>query len=167
MRPATVDHLLGCAREVAKKHNSPDLTYVAFGLAQEYLRFAIGNEWTNQIVFGLHPTVDRANRAGRGFVRAEATMTTDQYRNQERTLRLAEILFNLQAVEGVDGRVAKLLAGQVEPTYAELECGGMLLDHAIPFRFVEERGVRGADFDAEMLLSSGGVAPCEMKCKLS
>ena len=87
--------------------------FISFGAATEYLRAVVGNEWANQMVFSQHPTVSRINRQGRTFMRAEAD-DDEQYRNLERTRRIAELLFNLQGVEGVGGRVHDLRAGKLE-----------------------------------------------------
>ena len=57
--------------------------------------------------------------------------TEHRYRNQERTLRIAELLFNLQSVEGIDGRLDDLRVGKVEATYAELEAGAFLLRRVV------------------------------------
>src|SRR4051794_31819208 len=92
----SLERLESCARDLCEHHPSgrPDVDFISFGLATEYLRAFVGNEWTNQMVFGQHPTVSRDYRAGRGFMRAEAESAEEAYRNQQRTLRLAELLFN-------------------------------------------------------------------------
>ena len=89
-----------------------DADFVTFGMATEYLGAVVDNEWTNQTVFGQHPTVSRSNRTGRAFMRAEPTEADERFRNQERTLRIAELLFNLQNVEGIDARLEDLRFGR-------------------------------------------------------
>ena len=131
------------------------MDFVTFGTATEYLRAVVGNEWTNQMVFSQHPTVSRPNRLGRVFMRAEEEETEQRYRNQTRTLRTAELLFNLQSIEGIDGRLEALRAGKVEATYAELEAGAFLLRRGVLFKYVDETGVKGLDYDGQILLHSG------------
>lgn len=167
MRRTTVESLTGCARFLRDDYpgGQADADYVCFGMATEYLRCFVDNEWTNQMVFGQHPTVTRAYRAGRTFMRAEPEEAEERLRNQQRTLRVAEILFNLQAIEGIDSRLDDLRAGVVESTYAELECGAFLHRRGIAFRYVVPSGVQGADYDAEIIIEGGGEVCCEMKCK--
>lgn len=167
MKRTTIDSLAGCARFLREHHptGAPDADFVTFGMATEYLRAFVDNEWTNQMVFGEHPTVARSSRAGRAFMRAEGTAADDQYRNQQRTLRIAELLFNLQDVEGIDARLEELRSGNVESTYGELEAGAFLQQRAVQFRYVDPSGIKGADYDAEIQLPDGAKVNCEMKCK--
>lgn len=168
MKRTTTDSLRGCASFLRERHPSgvPDADFVTFGMATEYLRAFVDNEWTNQMVFGEHPTVARSNRAGRAFMRAEPAATDDRYRNQQRTLRIAELLFNLQDVEGIDARLEELRSGNVEPTYSELEAGAFLLQRAVRFRYIKSSGTKGADYDAEIPLADAAKVNCEMKCKV-
>jgi len=99
-------------------------------------------------------------------MRAEEEETEQRYRNQTRTLRTAELLFNLQSIEGIDGRLEALRAGKVEATYAELEAGAFLLRRGVLFKYVDETGVKGLDYDGQILLHSGERVNCEMKCKV-
>jgi hypothetical protein len=143
-----------------------DVDFVAYGMAIEYLRAVVGNEWTNQMVFSQHRTVSRPNRLGRVFMKADEEKEEHKYRNQERTLRIAELLFNLQSVGGINGRLNDLRAGKVEATYAELENGAFLLTRGVPFKYVEETGVKGRDYDLRILLRGGKWVNCETKCKV-
>jgi hypothetical protein len=125
VKRTTIESLEGCARFLREHHPSgaPDADFVTFGMATEFLRASVDNEWTNQMVFGEHSTVARSNRQGRVFMRAEAPAADERYRNQQRALRIAELLFNLQDVEGIDAKVEELRSGNVESTYSELEAG--------------------------------------------
>jgi hypothetical protein len=169
MKMVLVESLRGCASVVRDSHprGEPSMEYVAFGLATEYVRAVMGNEWTNQMVFSQHSTVAPHIRGSRDFMRADAKSSADGYRNQERTLHIAELLFNLQSVEGIDGRVEDCLKpDRVEPTYAELEAGAFLLRRGVSFKFVEPSGVKGSDYDGQLRLVSGVRVNCEMKCKI-
>jgi hypothetical protein len=168
MTLVSLDSLKSCSRFIRDHHSGAraDVDFVTFGTATEYLRAVVGNEWTNQMVFSEHPTVSRPNRPGRVFMKADEEETEHKYRNQERTLRIAELLFNLQSVEGIDGRIEDLRAGKVEATYAELEAGAFLLRRGVPFKYVDETGVKGLDYDGQILLRSGERVNCEMKCNV-
>ena len=100
MKQTTTESLTGCARflRAHQPSGAADIDFVTFGMATEYLRAFVDNEWTNQMVFG-HPIVSRSNRKGREFMRAESTEADERFRNQQRTVRIAELLFNLQNVE--------------------------------------------------------------------
>lgn len=165
MHQTTRTWLRGCVQHLKGLHPTQDVDFLTFGLAAQYLRNQFGDEWANEALFGPHPTVSRDSRKDRAFMRAEATSLEDRFRNMQRTLRLAELLFNMQHVPGIDKRIESL-RGAVEPSTAELEAGAFLLRRETPFRFVTPSGKRGADYDAEIDLSNAPPVPCEMKCKL-
>jgi hypothetical protein len=167
LKQTTTESLTGCARSLRKHQPSgaADADFVTFGMAAEYLRALVDNEWTNQMVFGQQPTVSRSNRKGRAFMRAEPTEAEERFRNQQRTLRIAELLFNLQNVEGIDARLEDLRLGRVESTFAELEAGAFLRQRAVPFRYINPSGTKGADYDAEIPLHEKIKVNCEMKSK--
>jgi hypothetical protein len=97
--------------------------------------------------------------------------STDEAR-ETKTLRifdLAEILLNLQMVEGFDGCVARLRradAQQVESTFAELQVGKLLYVHDVDFEFVVRTDEKGADYDYDIDFHGGWRACAEAKCKL-
>jgi hypothetical protein len=161
------ESLTGCARFLREHQPSSaaDADFVTFGMATEYLRAFVDNEWTNQMVFSQHPTVSRSNRKGRAFMRAEPTEADERFRNQERMVRIAEWLFNLQSVEGIDARLEDLRLGMVESTFAELEAGAFLWRRAVPFRYINPSGTKGADYDAEIPLHEKIKVNCEVKSK--
>lgn len=166
MKQTTTESLTGCARflRAYQPSGAADIDFVTFGMATEYLRAFVDNEWTNQMVFG-HPIVSRSNRKGREFMRAESTEADERFRNQQRTVRIAELLFNLQNVEGIDARLEDLRLGRVESTFAELEAGVFLWRRAVPFRYINSSGTKGADYDAEIPLHKTIKVNCEMKSK--
>lgn len=85
-----------------------------------------------------------------------------------RTTVLAEMLYNLQIVEGFDNCLAELDGGQLESAYAALEIARMLvtqaIDSSVTFYFVTPR--RGRSYDLYITLSDGGTIRAETKCKL-
>ena len=143
-----------------------DIDFLAFGMATEYLRLAIGNEWTNQVAFAQHPKVGRERRSARDYMRSKSAETGDRFRYQQRVLRLAELLANLHAVEGMDARIDDLRAGKLEDTLAELEVGAFLRRRGLEFRFITTSGTKGSDYDGELRLHDGVRVPCEIKCKV-
>ena len=167
MKQTTTESLTGCARFLRERGPSgaADADFVRFGMATQYLRAFVDSEWTNQMVFGQHPTVSRNNRKGRVFMRAEPMEAEERFRSQERTVRIAELLFNLQNVEGIDARLEDLRLGRVESTFAELEAGAFLRRRGVRFRYINPSGTKGADYDAEIPLHEKIKVNCEMKSK--
>src|SRR6516164_4099671 len=63
---------------------------------------------------------------------------------------LAELLFNLQNVEGFDDCIDRMRRGVIESTYAELDLGRMLYLSGVTFRFVKPQGRKENDYDIEI-----------------
>jgi hypothetical protein len=84
----------------------------------------------------------------------------------QRVLQLAETLFNLQGVQGMDQRLDSLFGGQIESTMAELDFGMFLRMQGSDFRYVTTSGVKGQDYDVELIYSGGLTACADSKCKL-
>ncbi len=83
-----------------------------------------------------------------------------------RVTELAEMLYNLQRIDGFYQRIAQMREGQVESTYAELDFGRLLHVHKVPFRFIVPQYRRGFDYDFEIIYPDGLVACADAKCKL-
>jgi hypothetical protein len=73
-----------------------------------------------------------------GFLRLEFTPEFEGKRKYSRLLDFAEMPFNLQYVEGFDGRVDQMRSGQIEATFAEF-------DFALPLRPRHRVQVRHAE----------------------
>ena len=84
----------------------------------------------------------------------------------QRVLQLAETLFNLQGVQGLDQRLDLLFSGQIESTMAELDFGMFLRMQGSDFRYVPTSGVKGQDYDVELIYPDGLTACADSKCKL-
>ncbi len=80
---------------------------------------------------------------------------------------LAELLLNMQHVEGVEHVVARISRGQrIVDDVAELAGAALLQRAGIDFRFVRPTGKKRSDYDVEAVL--GGERICfEMKGKVS
>ena len=83
-----------------------------------------------------------------------------------RIIDLAEVIYNLQAVPGFDNCIARMRDGDIEGTAAELDLGRMLYLNQVPFRYVVPQGLKGKDYDAEILFPDGVVACADAKCAL-
>jgi hypothetical protein len=79
---------------------------------------------------------------------------------------LAELVANLLPVQGVESPLDLLAGGDIEPGYAELEVGKLLLMHNVPFRFIWPSGVKGESFDLEIVFPNGQKVCADTKCKI-
>jgi hypothetical protein len=78
---------------------------------------------------------------------------------------LAELLFNLQHIEGFDTCIEKMKTEKsVESGFAELDLGRMLFINGHKFRFVKPEGKRGDNYDAEIKFK-GWTICADAKCK--
>lgn len=84
----------------------------------------------------------------------------------QRVLQLAEMLFNLQGIEGIDQCLDRLFSGQIEATMAELGFGMFMRMQGANFRYVSPSGVMGQDYDIELIYPDGLTACGDIKCKL-
>jgi hypothetical protein len=78
---------------------------------------------------------------------------------------LAETLFNLQHVSGLQSRIDQLPGKDLEASVAEFDSARLLFMNSIPIRFVEEIGKTGSDYDLCVDINGMSVA-CETKCKI-
>lgn len=82
-----------------------------------------------------------------------------------RVIQFAEMLLNLQFVPGFQEVIERIKNETIEPYFAELEVGKLLLMHHIPFRYVQATGRRGESYDIEFLFNGRPVFG-DTKCKL-
>ena len=83
-----------------------------------------------------------------------------------RVVELAEILFNLQGVPGVEHCLDRMFSGQIEPTLAELDFGMFLHRQGVAFSYVAPSGVKTQDYDVDVPYDGGSVASGDIKCKI-
>ena len=138
--------------------------FIIYDLATATLRHYLGDEWTNQNASAFfEPKVLKGNGKGRNFLRTGDPIAENHFRHQLRVMQLAELMFNLQGVDGIEERIEKIKQGALESFYGELECAAQIKKANLPFRFVIPSGNRGKDYDIEIMLSSGGKLNCEME----
>ena len=81
-------------------------------------------------------------------------------------LDFAEMLFNLQHIDGFDDRIEQMRTGNAKAGAAEFEFGRPLYIHDVDFRYVIPTGQRGSDFDYAITYGDGRVACADAKCRL-
>jgi hypothetical protein len=130
----------------------------SYKLAQAVLRQFLGLEWVQKYIW----------TANAGFIRCDMSTPLARETYYMRTVILAEMLYNLQVVDGFDSCLVELRAGQIESAYAALEIARMLctvtIDKGMTFRFIKPR--RRRSYDLEMTFSDGVKVCGETKCKL-
>jgi hypothetical protein len=159
------EHLRNIARIALQQNPSLDETAVRYFMSTVLLRHYLGKTWCDECVKPDQTNVSRGSRAGRLFLRTDSDEFEDGYRHQERVERMAELLYNLQDVQGIAGRRASIQEGIVESTYAELEFAGHFIRRGVRVRFLYRTGVKGSDYDFD---AGERVTPvcCEVKSKL-
>lgn len=165
MERLTSDNLQNIVINTLDTHPTMDASGLRYLQGLILLRHYLGGEWCDQYLEpGTNP-VQRDGRAGRLFSRTDATSVNDRFRHQDRVERLAELLYNLQDVQGIEERRASIQQGDVESTYAELEFAGHFISRGVGLRFLDRSGVKGKDYDFEAWIGAHSVC-CEVKCKL-
>jgi hypothetical protein len=128
-----------------------------FGIVKEFL----GEEWT----------VKNLASGGNGFFALDIsdTSTSDtRERGSHKAYHLAELMLNLQTVEGFDERIRGFLTGdssQMESIFAELQVAAIIDQHDLPFRFVASSPTKGESYDIDVF-KQGLQIHVEAKCKL-
>jgi hypothetical protein len=118
-------------------------------LAIAVLQKFFGPDWLKRHIFGSKD----------GFIGIDnSTAILCETRRMRRVL-LAEMLYNLQIVNGFRSCLNDLAGGQIESTYAALEIGRMICtlgtDKNITFRFVAQSGILKRDYDLSIKSSDG------------
>lgn len=163
----TTEHLTVVVKTLMKSPSPvvADDDFLTYGLATEVLRFFFRNAWTNENVFPMHKDVSPAHRAGRRFLKTESTDLEEQFRHMQRVTSLAEIVFNLQSIEGLRQRISLIDKHDLEAALGEMESAALLATRDFQFRFVTPTGVKGQDYEGEIVTSTGRTVCCEMKSR--
>ena len=134
-----------------------DPSWRTFLLSIAIVKYYLGKKWIDQHLAPNGPP---------GFLRQDDEDKINSEQQSFKVVDLAELLFNLQCVEGFDGCIERIRQGIVEPTYAELDLGRMLYVSSIDFRFVVPQGKKGNDYDIEIGLSDWPAVCADAKCKI-
>jgi hypothetical protein len=151
------NHLLNMMINFAPEYLRDD-TARSFVLSIGIIKHYFGEEWLTRHVSPENPTP--------GFLRTYVGRDERAQLSLFKIVDFAELLFNLQDIEGFDYCIEQMRQGNIEGTYAELDFGRMLRASNIEFRFVIRRGVKGSDYDIEITLSDGLKLCADAKCKI-
>ncbi|MCL4400351.1 hypothetical protein M1506_03735 [Patescibacteria group bacterium] len=141
---------------VVKKFPKRDLDFYTIALAIEVLRILVGDQWVKHAVFSF--TKARVAKDDRDHLRS------NQYgiQWQSRVKILAEKLFNLQHITGMDRVINEIRQGNLTSRFAEIDAASFLFRREIAFRFVIPSGQKESDYDIEL---ADGIN-CEVKHKI-
>src|SRR5882757_741924 len=151
-------------RAFAKHANYPaDLPSLwrAYSLSQAILQHFLGTQWVIDFVQTPNPSRDFL-LTGSG----DHSPSVDCDNHVYRVINLAEMIYNLQRVDGIHACIANLSNGpQIEAAYAELETAKLLYLYSVPFRIIEPVQSTGQTWDFEIQLDSGVWIPADTKSK--
>lgn len=151
----TERHLLGVVSRLPYQLALRD-TDRTYWVAIAVLKYFLGAPWLDRY---LDP------EGLENFLRQVPDDQEEQQKRAYRVLDLAELFFNLQDHDGFADCIARMKAGDLEGTYAELDFGRMLHMHDVKFRFVVPSGKKGSDYDIEV--DCGVWSLCaDAKCKI-
>jgi hypothetical protein len=126
----------------------------SFYLAVAVLKHFFGEGWIERYL-------DRP-----GYLQIDETNQTTMDLKGLRLIDLSEVIYNLQYVENFDNCISRMRDGDIEGTAAELDLGRMLYLNQVPFRYIIPTGIKGKDYDAEIVFPDGTVACADAKCAL-
>jgi hypothetical protein len=107
-----------------------DSAWTAWTLATSVIGHFLGKEWVLQNI------PHREGASSTGFFQMDFTSPECRHAKAARIYDLAEMLFNLQYIEGFDHRIEQMRTGDPEASLAELDLGRFLYIHDINFRFI-------------------------------
>jgi hypothetical protein len=129
----------------------------AYSLSLSLLGAFFGQEWLDRNLLASAPSPD--------FLRRNPESLDDAHAHFSRVIFLAEGIFNLQRVSGLENVLDQLRANDLESAYAELDVGKVLSVYGLAFRFVKPQKVRTKDYDVELFHHNGQLCCADTKCK--
>lgn len=105
------------------------------------------------------------NRKNMSFLMSGSPNTLDEFRLQNRIITLAEGIYNLREIEGIDDILVKLKSENIDSVIAEIESGRILCHRRLKFKYVKRTLKKRADFDIRIFDGSNEIF-CETKCKI-
>ena len=120
----------------------------------------IGGKWVRDHVAARHRKTP--------YLRALPQGEVDYDLHRLRVTDLAELLYNLQTVTGIDPIYRRIVddPSKIEATVLELEGFRLLWLAGLSFKVVHTGAGESLNYDCEIALPSGTTAYCEMKCKI-
>jgi len=153
----TIGNLLNTYSELPQpmKYSKTDAGFMICSLVVKHF---LGIEWLEKNVYP-HPTKG-------GILRLDADKMENAQAQAFRVIDLAELLINLQNIEGFDQLIYRMKTHDPESYLAELRVGRILYINDAHFRFITPGGKKGDDYDLEIIYPDGMIVCAETKCKI-
>lgn len=120
------------------------------------LREYLGNTWFEQNILSAENSQ---------YLRSPSSIDLDGYKHLDRTTSLAEYIFNLQSVRGLERCLSHIRNSDVESGLAELEHARFFLQCGVRIEFRDAQGRKGEDYDTIVYLPGGQELACESESK--
>lgn len=166
LKKLTVDDLTSIIHRInITSKKKADISGKTCGLVINVLKFFLEDELAKQIILTNNEERNKKSLSVKEYFKTNSSHQADRYKYQFRISKLAEYIFNLQDVQGIDEIIARLSLDTIEATFAELACGAFLYRHSIPFNFVKPEGIKGENYDIEITTPNELQICCEVKSK--
>jgi hypothetical protein len=134
--------------------NDPKL--VAVGMAGSLLSQLFGKKWMSDNIL-------TNDNIGFLFNKSEDIFAEEKFQLQ--ILTIAEAIFNLRKIGGIECILDRLQNDKIDSVIAELESGRLLCHRGLLFKFVKRNFQKRHDFDIHIIDSPNDIF-CETKCKI-
>lgn len=134
-----------------------DPQLMALGMSGALLSDLFGREWMSTRLL---------TRKNLSFLMTDSPSELDELKLQNRILTLAEGLYNLKEIEGLQNVLERLKnEPKVDSVIAEIESGRFLFHRGLFFKYVTRSLRKRADFDIHIIKGAIEIF-CETKCKI-
>jgi hypothetical protein len=140
------------------KQNNPGAPdkVILYIISANILGFALGPDWAQRVVF---------SDGGTRFFRPEHSDPHDLNLRVFRIYLLAEMIINFEGTPSFRNLLNKLRNADPESIFTEMEVAKLLFLSRVDFRFNDESGVKGLDYDL-LLQKAGQLFSADTKCKI-
>ena len=125
-----------------------DRDMMTLGMTCSLLHVFLGTDWVTQNLVPANPAVARRFRESRSFLGPDLLECRERLLMATRASFLAEHLFNLQDVDGIEQQIEEIRRQHLRSRYDELLAAGLIKRANVPLRFLpapEEKGTKHPD----------------------
>jgi hypothetical protein len=140
-------------------------TMAAYYLGHQILRYYLGDQWVESNVFDNAPGTAKWHRQSRAFLKSDSIDREDNFRHQHRVIELADCLYNLQDIPGIDQRIQLMQRDNLLSAFVELQCARIMATPSCKLRFITPQNEEQPYYDAEITTPAGRTICCEIKAK--
>ena len=133
-----------------------EITHALY-VSKAVLGLFFGREWLRK-----HATLGR----GDGFFKNSPTNSDTLNMHIGRSIEAAELILNFQGKVGVENIYNQIRYGNIEASIAELNAAKQLSRYQIEFCFHTPVGIKGCDYDIDLIHPNGSSCCGEIKAKM-